>query len=117
MNSCQVEGMPPYKTSGVCCDAGKALIKLYGGQEISGEYCLHVRGHIKRIYEDNPHFDVRVLRALSDATPPMILKPPMGDELCSCEIMLALENPQLPIFSNLSTLESAGTIKERKNGR
>ncbi len=77
----------------MCCDAGKALIKLYGGQEISGDYCLHVRGQIKRVDEDDPRFDVRVLRALSDTIPLRILKLPMGDELCSCEIMLALENP------------------------
>jgi len=40
-----------------------------------------------------------------------------GGELCIGEIMLALKKPQSSISHNLSILEDAGLIKERKQGK
>ncbi len=46
-----------------------------------------------------------------------ILKLLAGGELCISEIMLALKKPQSSISHNLSILENAGLVKERKEGK
>ncbi|MDD4094611.1 MAG: metalloregulator ArsR/SmtB family transcription factor, partial [Methanothrix sp.] len=61
--------------------------------------------------------DIKVFKALADMTRLKILKLLMAGELCSCEIMLALKRPQSSVSHNLSILEDAGLVKERKVGK
>ncbi len=113
----QVEEMPSYQSETACCDAERILAKLYGDQQKARERCLQVCGRIKKIDEEDSGLEVKVFKALSDTTRLKILKLLMGGEMCICEIMLALKKPQSSISHNLSLLEDAGLIKERKNGR
>ncbi len=113
----QVEEMPSYQSETACCNAERILAKLYGDQQKARERCLQVCGRIKKIDEEDSGLEVKVFKALSDTTRLKILKLLMGGEMCICEIMLALKKPQSSISHNLSLLEDAGLIKERKNGR
>ena len=61
--------------------------------------------------------EIKVFKAVADATRLRILKLLAGGELCICEIMLALKKPQSSISHNLSILEDAGLVKERKEGK
>jgi ArsR family transcriptional regulator len=61
--------------------------------------------------------EIKVFRALADVTRLRILKLLADGELCICEIMLALKKPQSSISHNLSILEDAGLIRERKQGK
>ncbi len=61
--------------------------------------------------------EIKVFKAVADATRLRILKLLAGGELCICEIMLALKKPQSSISHNLSILEGAGLVKERKQGK
>jgi len=61
--------------------------------------------------------EIKVFKAVADATRLLILKLLVGGELCICEIMLALKKPQSSVSHNLSILEDAGLIKERKEGK
>ncbi len=67
--------------------------------------------------EDELTTEIKVFKAAADATRLKILKLLTGGELCVCEIMLALKKPQSSISHNLSILEDAGLIKERKQGK
>ena len=60
---------------------------------------------------------MKVFKAVADMTRLKILKLLSEGELCICEIMLALKRPQSSISHNLSILEDAGLIKERKEGK
>jgi DNA-binding transcriptional ArsR family regulator len=113
----QVEEPPSYQGKTACCNAEKTLTKLYGDQQKAKERCLQVCGLVKTIDEEDSGLEVRVFKALSDTTRLKILKLLMGGEMCICEIMLALKKPQSSVSHNLSVLEDAGLIKERKNGR
>ena len=113
----QVEEKPSYQSETACCDAEKTLTKLYGDQQKARERCLKVCGRIKKIDEEDSGLEVKVFKALSDTTRLKILKLLMGGEMCICEIMMALKKPQSSVSHNLSLLEDAGLIKERKNGR
>lgn len=71
----------------------------------------------KKIDEEDLTNEIKVFKAVADVTRLSILKLLTGGELCICEIMLALKKPQSSISHNLSILEDAGLIKERKEGK
>lgn len=100
-----------------CCEAERTLARLYGDQSIAKERCLQVCTQAKKIDEGDLTAEIKVFKALADATRLRILKLLTGGELCVCEIMLALKKPQSSISHNLSILEDAGLIKERKQGK
>ena len=100
-----------------CCGAEKTLARLYGDKSIARERCLQVCTQIKEIDEEELTAEMKVFKALADVTRLKILKLLSGGELCICEIMLALKRPQSSISHNLSILEDAGLVKERKEGK
>lgn len=100
-----------------CCEAENTLARLYGDQSVARERCLHVCAQAKKIDEVDLLAEIKVFKAVSDATRLSILKLLTGGELCVCEIMLALKKPQSSISHNLSILEDAGLIRERKQGK
>ena len=100
-----------------CCGAENTLARLYGDRSIARERCLQICTQAKRIEGDELTVEIKVFKALADVTRLKILKLLSGGELCICEIMLALKRPQSSISHNLSILEDAGLIKERKEGK
>ena len=106
-----------YCQDNVCCEAEKTLIRLYGDRGKARERCLLVCNQVKRIDEEETDREVKVFKAAADATRLRILKLLAGRELCISEIMLALKKPQSSISHNLSILEDAGLVKERKQGK
>lgn len=100
-----------------CCEAEKTLARLYGDSEKARERCLKVCAQAKMIEEDDLAPEIKVFKAVADYTRLRILKLLTDGELCICEIMLALKKPQSSISHNLSILEDAGLIKERKDGK
>jgi ArsR family transcriptional regulator len=106
-----------YCQDNVCCEAEKTLIRLYGDRGKARERCLLVCNQVKRIDEEETDREIKVFKAAADATRLRILKLLAGGELGICEIMLALKKPQSSISHNLSILEDAGLIKERKEGK
>jgi ArsR family transcriptional regulator len=101
----------------LCCEAEKTLIRLYGDRGKARERCLLVCNQVKRIDEEETDREIKVFKAAADATRLRILKLLAGGELGICEIMLALKKPQSSISHNLSILEDAGLVKERKEGK
>ena len=101
----------------VCCEAEKTLIRLYGDRGKARERCLLVCNQVKRIDEEETDHEIKVFKAAADETRLRILKLLAGGELCISEIMLALKKPQSSISHNLSILEDAGLVKERKEGK
>jgi DNA-binding transcriptional ArsR family regulator len=101
----------------LCCEAEKTLIRLYGDRSIARERCLLVCNQVKRIDEEETDREIKVFKAAADVTRLRILKLLAGGELGICEIMLALKKPQSSISHNLSILEDAGLVKERKEGK
>ena len=106
-----------YRDDSACCEAEKTLAKLYGNQSVARERCLHVCSQAKKIDEEDLASEIKVFKAVADVTRLSILRLLTGGELCICEIMLALKKPQSSISHNLSILEDAGLIKERKEGK
>ena len=100
-----------------CCEAENTLARLYGDRSIAKERCLQICAHAKRIEGEELTAEIKVFKAVADATRLKILKLLSGGELCICEIMLALKRPQSSISHNLSVLEDAGLVKERKEGK
>jgi len=100
-----------------CCEAENTLARFYGDRSIARERCLQVCAQIKKIDEEDLTAEMKVFKAVADATRLKILKLLSGGELCICEIMLALKRPQSSISHNLSILEDAGLVKERKEGK
>ncbi len=105
------------RENSACCEAEKTLAKLYGDQRIARERCRHVCAQAKRMDEGELTAEIKVFKAVADATRLRILKLLAGGELCISEIMLALKKPQSSVSHNLSILEDAGLIKERKEGK
>jgi DNA-binding transcriptional ArsR family regulator len=105
------------RDNSACCEAEKTLAKLYGDQRIARERCLQVCSQAKKIDDEDLIAEIKVFKAVADATRLRILRLLVGGELCICEIMLALKKPQSSISHNLSILEDAGLIKERKEGK
>jgi ArsR family transcriptional regulator len=105
------------RDNSACCEAEKTLAKLYGDQGIARDRCIHVCSQAKKIDEEDLTAEIKVFKAVADATRLSILKLLTGGELRICEIMLALKKPQSSISHNLSILEDAGLIKERKEGK
>ncbi len=101
----------------LCCEAEETLIRLYGDRGKARERCLLVCNQVKRIDEEETDREIKVFKAAADATRLRILKLLAGGELGICEIMLALKKPQSSISHNLSILEDAGLVKERKEGK
>jgi len=100
-----------------CCEAENTLARLYGDRGMARERCLQVCAQVKEIDEEDLTAEIKVFKAVADATRLRILKLLAGGELCICEIMLALKKPQSSISHNLSILEDAGLVKERKVGK
>jgi DNA-binding transcriptional ArsR family regulator len=100
-----------------CCEAENTLARLYGDRSIARERCLQVCTQVKNIDEEELTAEIKVFKAVADVTRLKILKLLSGGELCICEIMLALKRPQSSISHNLSILEDAGLVKERKEGK
>jgi ArsR family transcriptional regulator len=100
-----------------CCEAENTLVRLYGDRIVARKRCLLVCSQVKRIDEEDLTSEIKVFKAVADATRLRILKLLAGGELCICEIMLALKKPQSSISHNLSILEDAGLVKERKEGK
>ncbi|VVB63726.1 Putative arsenical resistance operon repressor ArsR [uncultured archaeon] len=105
------------RDNSACCEAERTLAKLYGNQSVARERCLHVCTQAKKIDEEDLTTEIKVFKAVADATRLKILKLLTAGELCICEIMLALKKPQSSISHNLSILEDVGLIKERKEGK
>ena len=101
----------------VCCEAEKTLIRLYGDRGKARERCLLVCNQVKRIDKEETDREIKIFKAAADETRLRILKLLAGGELCISEIMLALKKPQSSISHNLSILEDAGLVKERKEGK
>lgn len=100
-----------------CCEAENTLFRLYGDRSIARERCLRVCSQAKKIDEEQLTEEMKVFRALTDATRLKILRLLSDGELCIVELMLALKRPQSSISHNLSILEDAGLVKERKEGK
>lgn len=92
-------------------------MRLMGDREKARERCIQICDLMQKIDEEESNREVKVFKAVADPTRLKILKLLMGGELCVCEIMIALKKPQSSISHNLSILEDAGLIKERKNGK
>jgi len=107
----------PCENNSACCEAENALARFYGDQSLAKERCLLVCREAKRIDEDELASEIKVFKALADMTRLKIVKLLMARELCACEIMLALKKPQSSVSHNLSILEDAGLVKERKDGK
>ncbi len=105
------------KSYSACCDAEKTLARLYGDQEKARGRCLQICAQAKEVEGEDLNPEIRVFKAVADATRLKILKLLINGELCVCEIILALKKPQSSISHNLSILEDAGLIKERKDGK
>jgi len=103
--------------SPACCEVENALARFYGDRNLAKERCLLVCTEAKKMDEEGLASDIKVFKALADMTRLKILKLLMAGELCSCEIMLALKRPQSSVSHNLSILEDAGLVKERKVGK
>ena len=103
--------------SSACCGAENTLARLYGDRSIAKERCLQICTQAKRIEGEELTAEIKVFKAVADVTRLKILKLLSGGELCICEIMLALKRPQSSISHNLSILEDAGLVKERKEGK
>jgi DNA-binding transcriptional ArsR family regulator len=103
--------------SGACCGAENTLARLYGDRSIARERCLQICTQAKMIEGEELTAEIKVFKAVADVTRLKILKLLSGGELCICEIMLALKKPQSSISHNLSILEDAGLVKERKEGK
>ncbi|MCK9565236.1 MAG: metalloregulator ArsR/SmtB family transcription factor [Methanothrix sp.] len=100
-----------------CCEAENALARLYGDRSIARERCLQVCARVRKIDEEELTGEMKVFKAVADATRLKILKLLSSGELCIGELMLALKRPQSSISHNLSVLEDAGLVKERKEGK
>jgi DNA-binding transcriptional ArsR family regulator len=103
--------------NGACCDTELTLARLYGDRNIAKERCFQVCAQVKKIDEDELASEIKIFKAVADVTRLKILKLLSGGELCIGEIMLALKKPQSSVSHNLSILEDAGLIKERKQGK
>lgn len=100
-----------------CCDAENTLARLYKDQEKARERCLQICAQVKEMEGEDLNPEIKVFKAVADTTRLKILKLLIKGELCVCEIMLALKKPQSSISHNLSILEDAGLVKERKSGK
>ncbi|MDD4163456.1 MAG: metalloregulator ArsR/SmtB family transcription factor [Methanothrix sp.] len=100
-----------------CCEAENTLARLYGDRIIARKRCLQVCAQVKKIDEEDLTAEMKVFKAIADATRLKILKLLSSGELCIGELMLALKRPQSSISHNLSILEDAGLVKERKEGK
>jgi DNA-binding transcriptional ArsR family regulator len=100
-----------------CCEAENTLARLYGDREKARGRCLQICAQAKEIEGDDLNHEIKVFKALADATRLKIIKILIKGELCICEIMLALKKPQSSISHNLSILEDAGLVRERKEGK
>ena len=105
------------QNSSACCEAENTLARFYGDQSLAKERCLLVCKEAKKIDEDELTSEIKVFKALADMTRLKILRLLMAGELCACEIMIALNRPQSSVSHNLSILEDAGLVKERKEGK
>ena len=100
-----------------CCKAEESLMRLIGDEEKARERCLRICRLMDSMDEEELNAEVKVFKAIADPTRLKILKLLIGGELCICDIMIALKKPQSSTSHNLSILEEAGLIKERKSGK
>ena len=102
---------------GACCEAEKSLLRLLGDEGKARERCLRICEVVDHIDEEELNAEINVFKAIADPTKLKMLKLLVGGELCICDIMIALKKPQSSVSHNLSILEDAGLIKERKSGK
>lgn len=100
-----------------CCEAEKSLARLVGDRDKARERCLRLCSLMDKIDEGELNKEAKVFKAAADPTRLKILKLLTCGELCICDIMIALKRPQSSVSHNLSILEDAGLIKERKDGK
>lgn len=100
-----------------CCEAENALYRLYGDRNIARERCRQVCAQVNKIDEVELNAEMKVFKAAADATRLKILRLLSSGELSIVELMLALKRPQSSISHNLSILEDAGLVRERKEGK
>jgi DNA-binding transcriptional ArsR family regulator len=100
-----------------CCEAENTLVRFYGDRSIARERCLQVCAQVRKIDEEQLTAEMKVFKAAADATRLKILRLLSSGELCIGELMLALKRPQSSVSHNLSILEDAGLVKERKEGK
>ena len=60
--------------------------------------------------------EAKIFKALADETRLRILVLLLGEELCVCEIIAALELPQSTISRHLAYLKKSGWVHDRKQG-
>ncbi len=70
-----------------------------------------------RVNEQSVKQQSRILKALSDPTRLKILKLLSVREMCVCEIMAAFDLTQPTASHHLNMLESAGLLKDRREGK
>lgn len=62
------------------------------------------------------HDTVNIHQALADATRVRIIRLLLERELCVCEIVKALDEPQYKISRHLTVLKHAGLVRDRREG-
>ncbi len=101
---------------------GKSLSRLLNlrmdqAQKVS-EYAAELRRIGKKAAEDDStEKKSRFFRALADETRLRVLRMLEVREMCVCEVMFALGLTQPTASHHLGILESAGLVKDRKDGK
>ncbi|MGA2783810.1 MAG: metalloregulator ArsR/SmtB family transcription factor [Candidatus Bathyarchaeia archaeon] len=96
----------------------KRLVNL-GLVDSSCTPAQHITQLRSRLAEDEQTFRTMtsIFSALGDVTRLKILKLIGDEELCSCEVMAALELTQPTTSHHLGILERAGILSSRRNGK
>lgn len=81
------------------------------------ERIAQLRSRTKEIDERTFRELEKFFSALGDTTRLKILKLMAGEELCSCEVMAALELTQPTTSHHLGILEHAGLLSSRRTGK
>lgn len=81
------------------------------------ERIAQLRSRTKEIDERTFRELEKFFSALGDTTRLKILKLMAGEELCSCEVMAALELTQPTTSHHLGILERAGLLSSRRTGK
>ena len=93
------------------------LAKLTGDRCKAKNAARRLKALTEKIDEAELAAEADVFRAMADPFRLAILQLLRDGELCVCEIMTALDNPQSSTSYHLSILKRAGLVKERKEGK
>ncbi len=94
-----------------------SLARLIGDTDRAKARMKKLSSLMNAIDEAGPEGEVEVFKAAADPCRLRILKLLKEEELCVCEIMIALSKPQSLTSHHLSILREAGLVKERKDGK